>query len=137
MDGRPVAIALDTKGPEIRTGRMKNDAEIKIPQGHIMTLTTNDAYKDAGDETIVYIDYKQLAKSTDIGKFIYIDDGQLRFEVLEINGDNVKVKALNSWALSNNKGVNLPMVKLTTSVMCGKLIVFRVDHCGTARLVGT
>lgn len=77
-----------------------------------MVLTTDDARKDDGDEQVVYIDYKSLPTSTDVGRNIYVDDGQLRFEVLAINGKEVQVRAVNAWKLSNNKGVNLPMVEM-------------------------
>lgn len=60
MPGRPVAIALDTKGPEIRTGRIKGDVELKIPEGHEMTLTTDAKRADDGDLDTVYIDYAKL-----------------------------------------------------------------------------
>lgn len=48
-DGRNVAIALDTKGPEIRTGNTPNDEDIPISVGHIMNITTDDAYATASD----------------------------------------------------------------------------------------
>lgn len=74
-----------------------------------MILTTDDSRKDNGDLDTIYIDYKNLPKSTDVGRNIYIDDGQLRLLVTEIRDKSVKVKALNNWKISNNKGVNLPM----------------------------
>jgi pyruvate kinase len=74
-----------------------------------MVLTTDESYAEIGDINTVYVDYKSLPKSTEVGKNIFVDDGQLRFEVIEVRSDSVKVKAVNSWKLSNNKGVNLPM----------------------------
>ncbi|KAI3642896.1 hypothetical protein MP228_012451 [Amoeboaphelidium protococcarum] len=109
MSGRPVAIALDTKGPEIRTGRIKGDQELSIPHGHEMVLTTDPARANDGDIDCIYIDYEKLPHSTDVGKYIFVDDGQLRFQVVSIQGKDVRVQAQNSWKISNNKGVNLPM----------------------------
>ncbi|KAG1150627.1 hypothetical protein G6F37_000677 [Rhizopus arrhizus] len=106
--GRPVAIALDNKGPEIRTGNMKDNAEIPIVIGHEMTFSVDDQYADEGNEEIIYIDYKNLPKVIEVGKTIFIDDGVLSFEVLEINKDNVRVIAKNNGKLSSHKGVNLP-----------------------------
>ncbi|CAG8574906.1 1243_t:CDS:10 [Acaulospora morrowiae] len=106
--GRPVAIALDTKGPEIRTGQMRDNVELPITAGHIMTFSTNDDYAEICDLEVMYIDYKNLTKVIDVGKIIYVDDGILSFEVLEKHEDSVKVRALNSGKLCSKKGVNLP-----------------------------
>uniref|UniRef100_A0A1D1XJG8 Pyruvate kinase n=1 Tax=Anthurium amnicola TaxID=1678845 RepID=A0A1D1XJG8_9ARAE len=106
--GRPIAIALDTKGPEIRTGLMRDNEEPSINAGHEMIFSTNDDYAETCDLKIMYVDYKNLPKVIEVGKLIYVDDGVLSFEVLEIHDDHVKVKALNNGKLSSKKGVNLP-----------------------------
>ncbi|KAI8362687.1 pyruvate kinase [Choanephora cucurbitarum] len=106
--GRPVAIALDNKGPEIRTGNMKDDAEVPISAGHEMTFTVDESYLNSSDDKVLFIDYKNLPKVIEVGKLIYIDDGVLSFEVLEINGDSLQVVAKNNGKLSSHKGVNLP-----------------------------
>ena len=74
-----------------------------------MILTTDENRKDDGDLSCIYIDYKNLPKSTDVGRNIFVDDGQLRLEVTEVHDTFVKVRAVNNWRISNNKGVNLPM----------------------------
>ncbi|GAA5963485.1 hypothetical protein JCM21900_006484 [Sporobolomyces salmonicolor] len=107
-EGRPVAIALDTKGPEIRTGNMVNDVDIKINAGHRMTFTTNPEYATKCDDKIMFIDYSNLPKVIEVGKPIYIDDGILSFNVISIAGDSVEVEAVNNGTLSSKKGVNLP-----------------------------
>lgn len=106
--GRPVAIALDTKGPEIRTGLMANDVEIPIAPGHEMLFTTRDEYKEACSGERYYIDYKNITNVIEVGKVIYVDDGIMSFEVLEILGNELKVRALNAGRLASRKGVNLP-----------------------------
>lgn len=106
--GRPVAIALDTKGPEIRTGLMLNDVEVPITTGHEMIFTTRDEYKEACTGERYYIDYKNITKVIEVGKVIYVDDGIMSFEVLSIDGDELKVRALNNGRLASKKGVNLP-----------------------------
>ncbi len=108
--GRPLAIALDTKGPEMRTGTMVNGEDVKITAGHEFYVTTNDEYADKCSATHLYIDYKNLPKKVEPGKTIYVDDGILSLRVLAIEGDDmVKVKAVNNGVLSNKKGVNLPL----------------------------
>ena len=54
MPGRPVAIALDTKGPEIRTGNTVDNADIPIAMGAEITITTNEKFKDACDDKTMY-----------------------------------------------------------------------------------
>ncbi|KAI9302682.1 pyruvate kinase, partial [Cunninghamella echinulata] len=106
--GLPVAIALDTKGPEIRTGNMRDNLEININKGHEMIFSVNEQDKDNGDEKKIYIDYTNLPNVIDIGKRIYIDDGILMFEVMGIELDQIHVRALNDGTLASHKGVNLP-----------------------------
>ncbi|GAA5851136.1 hypothetical protein JCM5353_004574 [Sporobolomyces roseus] len=107
-EGRPLAIALDTKGPEIRTGNMVGDVDIKIAAGHKMIFTTNPEYATKCDEKIMYLDYANLPKVIEVGKIIYVDDGVLSFEVLAIHADSLEVAAINNGTLSSKKGVNLP-----------------------------
>ncbi|KAL2268435.1 hypothetical protein VTJ83DRAFT_3281 [Remersonia thermophila] len=107
--GRPVAIALDTKGPEIRTGNTKGDVDIPISAGTIMNFTTDEAYAQSCDTENMYVDYKNITKVIAPGRVIYVDDGVLAFEVLEVVDDKtIKVKARNNGFISSRKGVNLP-----------------------------
>ncbi|KAH9947930.1 pyruvate kinase [Amylocystis lapponica] len=107
-EGRPLAIALDTKGPEIRTGLMKDGQDIPIKAGHEFTVSTDSKYSQSCDDKVLYMDYKNLPKVTAPGKLIYVDDGILSLLVLAIDGTNVRVRALNNGVLSSRKGVNLP-----------------------------
>jgi len=107
--GRPLAIALDTKGPEIRTGTTKGETDYSIPANHHMIFTTNDKYKLESDDKIMYIDYKNITKVIEKGRVIYVDDGVLSFEVLEVVDDEtIKVRSVNAGKISSHKGVNLP-----------------------------
>lgn len=107
--GRPLALALDTKGPEIRTGVTAGGKDWPVPANHEMIFTTDDKYADKCDDKIMYLDYKNIAKVIEKGKIIYVDDGILSFEVEEVVDDKtLKVKTLNAGAISSKKGVNLP-----------------------------
>ncbi|KAL1915734.1 uncharacterized protein VTP21DRAFT_6493 [Calcarisporiella thermophila] len=106
--GRPVAIALDTKGPEIRTGMVMNDGEIEIKAGMEIIFTVNENYQECCDEKIVFVDYKNLPKVISKGKKIYVDDGVITFEVMDVEGDVIRVVARNNGKLGSRKGVNLP-----------------------------
>jgi len=102
---RPIAIMLDTKGPEIRTGNFNID-EVFLRPGDVFTLTTRDV---EGTEEIVSVSYEGLPNDVEVGSVIYIDDGLVQLEVTEIkDGTDVVCRALNNGVLSNHKGVNLP-----------------------------
>ncbi|CCO27358.1 pyruvate kinase [Rhizoctonia solani AG-1 IB] len=108
-DARPLAIALDTKGPEIRTGVMRPGCDdIKIAAGHEFIITVDPQYAEACDEKRLYMDYANLPAVTAPGKLIYVDDGILSLLVLSIDGKDVHVRAVNNGTLSSRKGVNLP-----------------------------
>jgi len=107
--GRPLAIALDTKGPEIRTGNTKDDDDYPISANQEIIITTDDKYATACDASIMYVDYKNITKVIKQGRIIYVDDGVLSFEVLEIvDEQTIKAKCLNNGKISSKKGVNLP-----------------------------
>lgn len=115
--GVPVAILLDTKGPEIRTGNFK-DGEVFLNEGEAFTLTTRDIL---GDETIGSITYEDLPKDVGIGHTILIDDGLVGLEVLGIcNGTDIKCKIKNSGIIKNHKGVNVPGVKINLPALTRK-----------------
>jgi pyruvate kinase len=107
--GRPVAIALDTKGPEIRTGNTPGDADIPIKEGLELNITTDDKFATASDDKNLYVDYKNITKVIGAGKLIYVDDGIQSFEVLKVVDDQtLRVRALSDGQISSKKGVNLP-----------------------------
>ena len=102
-----VAILLDTKGPEIRTGVLKDGKKVHLETGMEFTLTTEDI---VGDENRVSITYKGLAEDVDAGKVILIDDGLIGLEVIEKSGKDIRCKVINGGELGERKGVNVPNV---------------------------
>ncbi|KAG9654676.1 pyruvate kinase, partial [Aureobasidium melanogenum] len=107
--GRPLAIALDTKGPEIRTGNTIDDKDYPISAGTEINITTDDKYATSCDDKNMYLDYKNITKVIEKGRIIYVDDGVLAFEVLEVVDEkNIRAKAVNNGKISSKKGVNLP-----------------------------
>ncbi|KAH9817847.1 pyruvate kinase [Melampsora americana] len=108
--GRPLAIALDTKGPEIRTGLMVNGIDIKINAGHRMKMTVDPAFAEKCDDQYMYVDYQNLPNIIEVNKPIYVDDGILSFKVIgkDPSGHAIDVEAINNGVLSSKKGVNLP-----------------------------
>ena len=75
----PIAIMLDTKGPEYRTGTFKN-GKVHINDGDLFTFTTRDV---EGSSTIVSVSYKNLAQDVHPGSQIMLDDGLISMKVLE------------------------------------------------------
>jgi pyruvate kinase len=107
--GPDVAIALDTKGPEIRTGQFANGKEI-LETNAMVTITTDAKRSADGDAKCFWVTYENMAKVVDVGKKIFIDDGLLELEVVTVDPNQVflECKVLNGGEISNNKGVNLP-----------------------------
>lgn len=106
--GAPVAVALDTKGPEIRTGNMVNDNDVKLNAGSSVIITTDPALANSCSDEQIYMDYPRLSQIIERGAMIFIDDGLIKLEVEEIHADHLQCRVLNDGLLSSRKGVNLP-----------------------------
>eukprot|EP01128_Nolandella_sp_AFSM9_P006018 TRINITY_DN3023_c0_g2_i1.p1 TRINITY_DN3023_c0_g2~~TRINITY_DN3023_c0_g2_i1.p1 ORF type:complete len:541 (-),score=157.75 TRINITY_DN3023_c0_g2_i1:178-1725(-) len=104
--GRYVAIMLDTKGPEIRSGKLKDGKPVDLETGNTFTFTNDQSV--VGDNTIVSTTYDSLSKTLSVGDQILVDDGLISFEVTAIEDGNVVTKVMNSGTLGQTKGVNLP-----------------------------
>ncbi len=113
----PVAILLDTKGPEIRTGKFKN-SEVELEEGQTFTITTRDI---SGDNTICNVSYDGLPKDVNEGDTILIDDGLVGLRIKKIiNDTDIECIVENGGVISNNKGVNVPMAKLNLPAITEK-----------------
>ncbi|HZX21394.1 MAG TPA: pyruvate kinase, partial [Clostridia bacterium] len=105
---KAVAILLDTKGSEIRTGKFK-DGEVELIDGQDFTITTRDVL---GDKTTCSISYDGLPKDVNVGDTILIDDGLVGLRIIKIANDtDIECTVENGGIISNNKGVNVPGVK--------------------------
>ncbi|CAD5115733.1 DgyrCDS4679 [Dimorphilus gyrociliatus] len=107
---RTVAIALDTKGPEIRTGLLKGGptAEIELKEGETIILTTDKAYAEIGDENILYVDYENITSVLEEDRYIYIDDGLMSLKVISKDDKSLTCRIENGGLLGSKKGCNLP-----------------------------
>lgn len=114
--GKPVAILLDTKGPEIRT-RDFEGGKVEIKEGDTFTLTPRELL---GDSTVTSITYENLYKDVEIGTRILIDDGLIELEVIGINDQDIRCLVKNGGVVSNHKGINVPGVHLNMPYMSQK-----------------
>lgn len=112
----PIAILLDTKGPEIRIKEFK-DGKVTLKKGQRFTLCTNDV---EGDETRVSITYKDLPKDVSTGSKILIDDGLIELKVISVDSKKIVCEVQNGGDISNRKGVNVPNVSLSMPYMSEK-----------------
>ena len=115
---KPVALLLDTKGPEIRTGVLETGNEkVVIEEGQTFTFVNEDII---GNNERTSISYKELYKDVKVGSTLLVDDGALEFEITQINGKDIVCKALNTAKLGSRKTMNVPGVKLDLPALTKK-----------------
>ena len=107
--GLPIALLLDTSGPEIRLGNFEND-KIQLNAGDIFTLTAREI---TGNEKEASITYKNLVKDVQPGMRILIDDGLIEMRVKELTDTDIVCEVENGGVVSNHKGINVPDAELT------------------------
>lgn len=115
--GLPVAMLLDTKGPEIRIGKFAT-GEAFLKEGDIFTLLNEDT--DDGDNTRVSVTYKNLYNEVTEGTRILINDGLIEVIVEKIDGKDVVCKVQNGGRLTNRKSINIPNSKIKLPSMTEK-----------------
>ncbi|XP_064549783.1 pyruvate kinase [Drosophila montana] len=130
---KPVAIALDTKGPEIRTGQLSGSdtAEIELKQGDKIKLSTNKSLEASGTKHAIYVDYSKLPKIVKPKNLIFIDDGLISLIVKEVIGDEIVCKVVNGGKLGSRKGVNLPGIPVDLPSLSDKDVCdlqFGLEH---------
>ena len=106
--GKPAAIMLDTKGPEVRICTFK-DGKAYLEEGSTFTLTTREI---EGDSTRVSVTYADLPSQLKRGDRVLIDDGRLELTVKELTDTDVICTVVTGGPVTNRKGVNIPGVHL-------------------------
>ena len=119
---RPVGIALDTKGPEIRTGMIEGGGDVDLTKGATIICHTGEEWfeKCSGDH--LYMDYKNIVKVVQVGSQIFVDDGLIALEVKEIRADagELTCEVVNAGKLGSKKGCNLPNVDVDLPALSEK-----------------
>ena len=100
----PIAIMLDTKGPEYRIKTFK-DGKIRLKDGDEFTFTTEEV---VGDETQVSVNYKQLMENLKVGDTILVNNGLVIFKVIELDDTKARCEVIVGGELSNRKSMNFP-----------------------------
>lgn len=106
----PIATLLDTKGPEIRLGKFENDEPVEIFDGDSYILTTEDILCNNKKGSI---SFKNLPKDVGIGTRILINDGVIELLAEKVSSTEIICRVIHGGMLSNNKGINVPGVKLS------------------------
>ena len=107
--GLPIAILLDTKGPEIRTGLAENNEEYTLDKGQEVIVTTKDVECNS---KVISVTYKDLPNDVAVGGTILIADGLIELKIKEVGETDVVCEVVNGGELSSRKGVNIPNTKL-------------------------
>lgn len=106
---RPIALLLDTKGPEMRLGNFA-DGKVHLAAGETFILTARDV---VGTKEIVSVNHKLLPREVNPDDVILLSDGLVSLQVLRIDGDDIVTTVLNSGDMSNRKRVAVPGVAVT------------------------
>ena len=100
----PIALMLDTKGPEYRIGTFENK-KITLKDDDTFTFTTRQL---VGNESIVSVNYDKLMENLEVGDKILVNNGLVIFEVTELNDTDAKCRVVIGGELSNRKSMNFP-----------------------------
>ncbi|CAF1142574.1 unnamed protein product [Adineta steineri] len=109
---RTIAIALDTKGPEIRTGVLAEgvNSELDLQTGMTVRITTDESFAEKCTKDNLYVDYKNIVKVIKAKNRIFIDDGLISLLVKNVGDNYLDCEVENGGFLGSRKGVNLPGV---------------------------
>ncbi|GMT09049.1 hypothetical protein PFISCL1PPCAC_346, partial [Pristionchus fissidentatus] len=112
-----VAIALDTKGPEIRTGPVKDHIPVVLKERDGFIVSVDVTGKQYCVQGQIYIDYPLIAEQLDIGQDLFIDDGVICLRVLAKHPEGLHCEVITGGELGSHKGINLPSVRVQLPIL--------------------
>lgn len=115
-----VGVLQDISGPKIRVGKINKTFELKINDTIEFVKKEILCEKISENEYVACINQPKILDQLNLGEYIYLYDGMIRSEVVEILKDSVKVKVLNNGLLTSKKGVNFPNTRLGIDVITQK-----------------
>jgi pyruvate kinase len=125
--GQTLAIMLDTKGPEIRTGKLLKK-KVQLQAGQSFILTTRPV---PGDEQEVGVSYSQLPTAVKPGTSILLSDGLINLLVQTTTDTDIVCQVINGGELGEKKGINVPGVRINMPFLSEKDIAdinFGIDQ---------
>ncbi len=114
---KPIAILADLQGPKIRTGALAGGQTVDLRAGQQFIITTA---KILGDSTRVNTTFLPLPREVSRGARILLSDGLIELRVVQVRGHEVICEVVNGGALGENKGINLPGVRLRVPALTPK-----------------
>ena len=124
----PIAILMDTQGPEIRTGDLAKELELK--NGSVISITVRDAVDV--EQSSFHIHYDDLVKDVKVGDRITVDNGIINLEVLEKQHDGMmSCRVIDGGILKSKRHVNLPGIRVNLPAITKKDradILFAIEH---------
>ena len=115
--GIPVAVLLDTQGPEIRTGVIRGGGTIDLQRGATIVLTTDTI---EGDEHLLSVSYQNLPYEVQPGGYIFVADGLIRLEVSDVRDNRIHCIVRSGGTVGSRKNVNVPGVKTSLPAVTEK-----------------
>ena len=112
----PVALMIDTKGPELRIGSFENGS-VTLAKGQYFSLIYEDI---PGTNAMVPVNYKELYKDVQLGTRILLDDGEIELTVVDLHDKDIVCKVINGGILSNHKSINIPEIHLSLPFLSAK-----------------
>lgn len=106
---KPVAVLLDTRGPEVRVKKFKGGKAV-LKEGQLFTLTSEEM---EGNEEKVSVTYDRLYEDLETGMKVLIDDGLIEMCVEKVERSNIVCRVINGGTVSDHKGINVPDVNLS------------------------
>src|SRR3981189_1017688 len=125
---KPIAILADLQGPKIRTGPLAGGGPVLLRTGQRFVITTA---RILGDSTRVNTTFTPLPREVHRGDRILLSDGLIELRVEKVSGRNVVCEVVNGGALGQNKGINLPGIKLRVPALTPKDradLIFALKH---------
>ncbi|WP_131839104.1 pyruvate kinase [Acetobacteroides hydrogenigenes] len=117
-----IAILVDTKGPEVRTCKMKDEENIVVKHGDKLKFKGDSNGLSFGDT--VYVSYNDFVKDIPVGSSILVDDGELAFLVIDKNDEYLFCESQDNGTLKGKKSVNVPGVQVKLPALSDKDIDF-------------